>query len=72
MMDAWKDVGGVIGDSVHHVAYIRHVVMCRCERSRVMTSRALMLQLVVWLKHCLKFGVLVIFDSCFVMVEPCD
>ena len=29
---------------------------------------ALMLQLVVWLKHC--FGVLVIFDCCFVMMEP--
>ena len=29
----------------------------------VMTSPALMLQLVVWLKHC--FGVLVIFDCCF-------
>ena len=34
----------------------------------VMTSPALMLQLVVWLKHC--FGVLVIFDCYFVMMEP--
>ena len=31
-------------------------------------SPALMLQLVVWLKHC--FGVLLIFDCCFVMMEP--
>ena len=28
------------------------------------------LRLVVWLKHC--FGVLVIFDCCFVMMEQCD
>ena len=28
MMDAWKVMGGVIGESVHHVAYARHVVMC--------------------------------------------
>ena len=34
----------------------------------IMTSPALMLQLVVWLKYC--FGVLVIFDCCFVMTEP--
>ena len=26
------------------------------------------LQLFVWLKHC--FGVLLIFDCCFVMMEP--
>ena len=37
-MEGWDR--GVIGDSVHHVAYARHVVMCflkcgnRCERSR--------------------------------------
>ena len=40
MMDALKDVlmGGVIGDSVHRVAYARHVnaFLCgnRCERNR--------------------------------------
>ena len=34
------------------------------------TSRALMMRLVIWLKHC--FGVLVIFDCCFVMTERCD
>ena len=32
----------------------------------VVTSRALMLRLFVWLKHC--FGVLVILDCCFVMI----
>ena len=30
MMDAWKDVclKGGTADSVHHVAYARHIVMC--------------------------------------------
>ena len=32
----------------------------------VVTSRALMLRLFIWLKHC--FGVLVILDCCFVMI----
>ena len=34
------------------------------------TSRVLRMQLVIWLKHC--FGVLVIFDCCFVIMERCD
>ena len=62
-------MGGVIGDSVHHVAYARHVanVLFYVEmgvKGAVggggldvwgVTSRALMMRLVIWLKHC--FGV---------------
>ena len=62
-------MGGVIGDSVHHVAYARHVanVLFYVEMGVKgigggggldvwgVTSRVLMLRLVIWLKHC--FGV---------------
>ena len=67
-------MGGVIGDSVHHVAYARHVhvanVFFYVEIGVKgagggggldvwgVTSRALMMRLVIWPKHC--FGVLVV------------
>ena len=71
----------VVVDSVHHVAYARHVanVLFYVEMGVKgagsgggldvwgVTSQALMMRLVIWLKH--YFGVLVIFDCCFVMTE---
>ena len=60
-------MGGVIGDSVHHVAYARHVANVFYVEMRVkgagggggldvwgVTSRALMMRLVIWLKHCFQ------------------
>ena len=83
MMDAWKDVlngrclwrfsaSCSILDTCNYVKIgVKGAGGCMWRSSwmcGVMKSPALMLQLVVWLNHC--FGVLVIFDCCFVMMEP--
>ena len=72
-----------MGDLVHHVAYARYIANVffyvemgvkgagGCGGLDVwgVTSQALKMRFVIWLRHC--FVVSVIFDCYFVM-EPCD